>query len=177
MHPRFKRIFKTIQSVHQGQLIRPPGNYLIGRDRGRIDFSALYTYTAMAAELEEPGRDKKPFISCVQGIPEDLLKTQLCDVVYGDLIVLPEVEWIILECSERRTLQTPLFGETLGLSEDEVRSVIHTAPRSKEQQLKLAVIAWSKHSNEATLEKLLEALYTCDEVELVEDICRSSREY
>ena len=52
--------------------------------------------------------------------------------------------------------------------------MIHAAPRSKEQQLRQAVFAWSKNDEEATLEKLLEALYIRDEVELVESICQSN---
>ena len=117
-------------------------------------------------------REKKPFSSCVQGIGESYLRRPVCHDVYGDPTLQPEMEWIITKCAERDTIQTRPFCESLGLAEDQARAVIHAAPRSKEQQLRQAVFAWSK-SDEATLEKLLEALYISDEVELVESICES----
>ena len=124
--------------------------------------------------METNLREKKPFNSCIQGIREDQLKRPLCHDVYGDLNFQPELEWVISRLTEHHSLQTRPFGETLGLGEDEVSSVIHVAPRSKEQQLRQALFAWSKReNNEATLERLLEALYIGDEVELVENICQS----
>lgn len=119
-------------------------------------------------------REKKPFSSCIQGIREDYLRRPVCHDVYGDLNLQPEMEWIIPKCAERDTIQTRPFCESLGLTEDEASAVIHKAPRSKEQQLRQAVFAWSKSkSDEATLDNLLEALYISDEVELVESICQS----
>ena len=62
----------------------------------------------------------------------------------------------------------------LGLSQEDASAAIRAAPRSKEGQLRQAVVLWSKQKgSEATLETLLEALYIGDEVELVEDICES----
>ena len=123
-------------------------------------------------------REKIPFSSCIQDIREDYLKRPVCHDVYGDLNLQPEMEWIISKCAERDTIQTRPFCESLGLGEDEASAVIHAAPRSKEQQLRQAVFAWSKRkSDEATLEKLLEALYIGDEVELVENICQSKDTY
>ena len=121
-------------------------------------------------------REKKPFNSCIQAIREDYLKRPVCHDVYGDPTLQPEMEWIIPKCAERDTIQTRPFCESLGLTEDEASAVIHAAPRSKEQQLRQAVFAWSKN-DDATLEKLLEALYIGDEVELVESICQSEFAY
>ena len=114
------------------------------------------------------------FSNCIQGIRQDYLRRPVCHDVYGDPALQPEMDWIIPKCAARDTIQTRPFCDSLGLTEDEASAVIHAAPRSKEQQLRQAVFAWSKNNEEAALEKLLEALYIRDEVELVESICQSN---
>lgn len=119
-------------------------------------------------------REKKPFSSCIKAIDQRVLTTPLCREVYGDLEVLPEFRWVVSDVVQHQTIQTHPFCDNLGLSEEEESAVIHVAPRSKEQQMRLAILSWSKSSgNEATLERFLEALYIGDEVELVEAICQS----
>ena len=116
--------------------------------------------------------EKKPFSSCLQGVADDILKEPLCLESYGEPSIQPEAEWILSQCAERDTLRSDDFGYSIGLSKDEVSAAIRAAPRNKEQQVRQVVLAWSK-GGKATYERLLEALYIKDEVELVEDICQS----
>ena len=116
--------------------------------------------------------EKKPFSSCVQGVADEVLKKPLCVEAFGEPNIQPEVEWILSQCAERDTLRSDDFGYSIGLSKDEVSAAIRAAPRNKEQQVRQVVLAWSK-GGKATYERLLEALYINDEVELVEDICQS----
>ena len=125
--------------------------------------------------LETNMSEKKPFSSRIQGIDQGVLTTQLCREFYGDLEVQPECEWVVSDVVQRSTIQTHPFCDSLGLDEEQKSEVIHAAPRNKQQQLRKAIFSWSRsNGSEATLEKLLEALYMIgDEVELVEDICQS----
>lgn len=119
-------------------------------------------------------REKKPFSNCIQGIDQETLTSPLCLELYGDLEVKPEFDWVVSDIVQHHSIQTHPFCDSLGLVEEQTRAVIHAAPRSKEQQLRLAILFWSKsNGNEATLERLLEALYIGDEVELVGGICQS----
>ena len=123
---------------------------------------------------EFDSREKKPFSSCVQRVGEETLRQLVCLEDRGEPSIQPEAERIISECADRDSLRTDDFGHSLSLNRDEVSAAIRAAPRNKEQQMRQAVIAWSRNQrDEATLEKLLEALYIRDEVELVEDICQS----
>ena len=118
--------------------------------------------------------EKKPFSSCVEEVPDEVLKRNLCLKWHGEPSIHPEVEWIISLCAERDTLRLHDFGYSIGLSKDEVSTAIRAVPRSKEQQMRQVVLAWSKgRGGEATVERLLESLYIRDEVKLVEDICQS----
>ena len=119
-------------------------------------------------------REKKPFSNCIQGIDQGVLTTPLCLEVYGDPEVKPEFDWVVSDVIQHHTIQTHPFCDSLCLGEGQERAVIRAAPRIKEQQLRLAILSWSKsNGNKATLERLLEALYIGDEVDLVESICQS----
>ena len=122
-------------------------------------------------------REKKPFNSCVQRVGEDALHQLVCLEDRGEPIIQPEAKWIISQCADRDSLRTDDFGHSLGLNKVEMSAAKRAAPRDKEQQMRQAVIRWSRNErDEATLEKLLEALYIRDEVELVEGICQSEYE-
>ena len=115
-------------------------------------------------------REKKV---CFQGVTDEVLKEPLCVEAHGELSIRPEAEWILSQCADRESLRTHDFGDSICLNSDEVTAAIRTAPRNKEQQMRQMVIAWSNKGGEATFERLLEALYIKNEVELVEDICQS----
>ena len=119
-------------------------------------------------------REKQPFSACIQAVNQDHLSAPLCRELYGDLVVQDQFKWIISAIVQQPTIQIHFFSASLDLSEEETKAVIRVAPRSKEEQLRQAIFAWSKlRGGEATVEKLLEALYIGDEVELVESICQS----
>ena len=119
-------------------------------------------------------KEKQPFNRCIQGIDQGVLTSPLCSELYGDPKVRPEFDWVVSDVVQHPTIQTHSFCDSLGLGEEQKRAVIRADPKSKEQQLRQAVFSWSiSNGSEATLEKLLDALYIGDEMELVEDICQS----
>ena len=125
--------------------------------------------------MDPDSSSKKPFASCVQGVSDEFL-ARLCyyDYYGGDLELQPEMEWIISMCAKRDSIKTrPFIENFLRLGPSDVSDAIRAASRSKEGQLRHGLFTWCKrNSSDATFERLLEALYIGDEVELVEGICK-----
>ena len=121
--------------------------------------------------MESP--DKQPFDRIISFVPNDLLHRKIGyigerqQIVLNDTLAeLPSLLLSVLPCSIEE------FGKTLKVSAETIN--VPFGESDKLVQINQLLLAWvGKHDDEATVKKLLKALYDADHSKTVETVAKS----
>ena len=130
----------------------------------------LQNFMTMAA----PNVWKPPFDRVIHGIPDEMLERSFGHrnpEKLTQLLLDPELEWMIQSVQNRTQCSPETLGDSLGLNLIEINKIIRAYSGRKDLQLQGILEGWIEaKEKKATVLCLLEALYHGDDVEAVRRI-------